>query len=191
MITYPIGEQIGALVLIIAFSAVGAFIPSIFHGFEIPPFGKFFPRIKIKPLITKFKIPNNICMIFMGFIARNFFGGPVKPYNIVWGQWIRICVLAIVLTRAGLQITFRGKGILVVILSIVPMIVEACIMALMTYGLFDMPAILCFIQGFASSAVAAAIIVPQMMVWNDKGYGKSKGMSSTLLASCTFDNIIV
>ena len=70
------------------------------------------------------------------------------------------------------------------------MIVESVIMALMTYGLFRMPIILCFVQGFASSAVAAAIIVPQMMVWNDKGYGKAKGVSSTLFASCTFDNIV-
>lgn len=99
-------------------------------------------------------------MILLGFVARNFFGAPAKPYNIVWGQWIRICVLAIVLTRAGLQLTFKGKGIFVLILSIVPTILEACIMALITYGLFNMPIILCLIQGFASAAVSAAIIVP-------------------------------
>ena len=29
------------------------------------------------------------------------------------------------------------------------------------------------------------------MVWNDKGYGRSKGFSSTVFASCTFDNIVV
>ena len=87
--------------LIIAFSALGAIIPSLFHGFEVPKIGKF-PGFRFKPLITKFKIPTNICMIIFGFIARNFFGRAVMPYNIVWGQWIRICVLAIVLTRAGL-----------------------------------------------------------------------------------------
>ena len=58
------------------------------------------------------------------------------------------------------SVSFRGKGMLVIIMSLVPMIVEACMMALMTYGLFGMPTVLCFVQGFASAAVAAAIIVP-------------------------------
>jgi hypothetical protein len=28
------------------------------------------------------------------------------------------------------------------------------------------------------------------MKWNEQGYGRSKGISSSLIAACTFDNIV-
>ena len=37
--------------------------------------------------------------------------------------------------------------------------------------------------------MAPAIVVPQLMKWNEKGYGRSKGIAGSLIASCTFDNI--
>jgi Kef-type K+ transport system membrane component KefB len=40
----------------------------------------------ISPLLKKIKIPSVIAMIFMGCIARNFFGKPVEAYNNEWAQ---------------------------------------------------------------------------------------------------------
>lgn len=56
-------------------------------------------------------------------------------------------------------------------------------------GLFKMPVELSFAQGFAIGSVAPAIVVPQLMKWNELGYGRSKGIASSLIAACTFDNI--
>lgn len=62
--------------------------------------------------------------------------------------------------------------------------------ALIAYGLFGMPIELCFTMGYAMATVAATIVVPILMKWNDKGYGVEKGITGTLIASCTFDNIV-
>ena len=59
-------------------------------------------------------------MIIMGCIARNFFGEAVVAYNNEWAQYIRSCCLALLLIRGGLQVSFSGKGILVIFMSFIP-----------------------------------------------------------------------
>lgn len=93
-------------------------------GFKIPKVGKF-PGLTVKPLITKIHIPPIIGMIIMGCVVRNCFGDAVKPYNSDWAQWIRSCCLAILLVRGGLQVSFSGKGILVVLMTFIPLAFEA------------------------------------------------------------------
>ncbi len=126
----------------------------------------------------------------MGCIARNFFGKSVEAYNNEWAQWLRSCCLAILLTKGGLQVSFSGKGIVVVFLSIVPQLFEATTLALLGLWAFKFPIEVSFTFGFTISTVAAAILVPSLVKWNDQGYGRSKGITSSLIAACTFDNII-
>lgn len=71
-----------------------------------------------------------------------------------------MCCLAILLVRGGLQVTFRGKGILVVLMTFIPLMCEAVTQALLAFGLFKMPIELSFCQGFAIASVAPAIVVP-------------------------------
>ena len=125
----------------------------------------------------------------MGSIARNCFGNVVKPYNNAWAQWVRTCCLAILLVRGGMNVSFTGKGILVVVMTFVPLMCEATTLALIGTGLFRMPIEVAYSLGFAISSVAPAIVVPQLMRWNELGYGRSKGIAGSLIASCTFDNI--
>lgn len=75
------------------------------------------------------------------------------------------------------------------LLTFIPLICEAVTQALLAFGLFGMPIELSFCQGFAIGNVAPAIIVPQLMRWNELGYGRSKGIAGSLIAACTFDNI--
>lgn len=186
--TYSIGEQFGALALVIILSAAAGVLLGALAGFEVPKVGRF-PGLKVKPLLTKLRIPPIIGMIIMGCVVRNAFGAVMKPYNNEWAQWIRMCCLAILLVRGGLQVSFAGKGILVVLLTFVPLMFEATTQALISFGLFKMPIELSFSQGFAIASVAPAIVVPQLMRWNELGYGRSKGIAGSLIASCTFDNI--
>lgn len=53
-----------------------------------------------------------------------------------------------------------------------------------------MPIEVCYCLGYAIASVAPAIIVPQLMRLNEQGYGRAKGVAGSLIASCTFDNII-
>ena len=128
-------------------------------------------------------------MILMGCIARNFFGSATASFPSVWAQWIRMCCLGIVLVRGGLKVSFKGKGPLVLFLSLVPAVLEAIIFAVVGMGVFDMPVEVSFALGFATSSVATVIVTAAMLRFTDMGYGRQKGIGSTLIASCTFDNI--
>lgn len=123
-LSYSIGEQIGALALVIILSAVAGVILGMLGGFKIPAIGKF-KGITVAPILTKLRIPPIIAMIIMGCVVRNTFGDVVKPYNNDWAQWIRMCCLAILLVRGGLQVSFRGKGLFVLLLTFIPLMFEA------------------------------------------------------------------
>lgn len=83
VITYTIGEQIGAIVLVIFLSAVGGMLLSLLAGYKFAKFGCF-PGYTLKPLLTKVRIPPIIAMIVVGCVVRNFFGSAVSPYNNKW-----------------------------------------------------------------------------------------------------------
>lgn len=125
----------------------------------------------------------------MGCIARNFFGSCMIPYPDEWAQWIKSCCLGILLTRGGLNISFTNKGILVFLMSFFPSFIEATVDALMSLGLFGFPIEVSYTLGYTLASVSPTIIVPILLKWNDLGYGREKGIPSSLIASGTFDNI--
>jgi hypothetical protein len=88
-----------------------------------------------------------------------------------------------------MNVSFTGKGLLVLFMTFIPMMFEATTQALIGMGLFNMPIEVAYSLGFAVASVAPAIVVPQLMRWNELGYGRSKGIAGSLIASCTFDNI--
>ncbi len=53
-----------------------------------------------------------------------------------------------------------------------------------------MPTIACYCLGYSISCISPSIVVPGCMNLNDKGYGRKKGISSTMIASGTFDDIL-
>lgn len=99
-------------------------------------------------------------------------------------------ILGIIMVRSGLNITFKGKGLVVVLLSILPMFFEATAHALLGMRVFDMPIDISYAMGFVVSPVAPAIVATLMLRLTDLGYGVEKGIGSTLMASSTFDNIL-
>ena len=100
-----------------------------------------------------------------------------------------MCSLGIVLVRGGLQVTFKGKGLVVLLLSVVPSLVEATAIALVGMGVFKMPIEVSYAMGFAAASVATVIVAEACMRLTDQGYGKEKGIGSALIAASTFDNI--
>jgi NhaP-type Na+/H+ or K+/H+ antiporter len=116
--------------------------------------------------LKKIQIPPILVMIIIGCIARNYFGDVMKPFNNKWAQWLRTCCLGIILTRGGMNITFRGKGIIVALMALVPICCEAAAIAVASLIVFGMPIEVGFSLGFAVAPVAAAIIVPLLMKWD-------------------------
>lgn len=101
-----------------------------------------------------------------------------------------MCCLGLILVRGGLQVSFTGKGLIVLLLSFVPCFIEATAHGLVGMAVFGMPIQVSYAMGFCCSAIATALVAAQMLRLNDLGYGREKGIASSLIASCTFDNII-
>ena len=60
-------------------------------------------------------------MIFFGIIAKNFFGElTANHYPNEAGDWIRALALSLILMRGGHELEFRGKGLLVIVFTILP-----------------------------------------------------------------------
>ena len=53
-----------------------------------------------------------------------------------------------------------------------------------------MPVNFCYCLGYAIACISPSIIVPGTMSLNERGYGRKKGISSTMIAAGTFDDII-
>ncbi|CDW89456.1 mitochondrial sodium hydrogen exchanger nha2 [Stylonychia lemnae] len=187
--TYSNGEQVGSLAIVVAVAAGAGIAVGLLFGFTFPPLGKF-KGYRLEPVIKKVQVPSLIVMIILGCIARNLFGKVMDAYPTLWTSYIRSICLSILLIRGGLQVTFQGKGLIVAFLAFVPQIFEAVTIALIAYGLFDMPMSLCFAMAFTISCISPSVMVPGLINLSDKGYGKEKGIISSLIAAGTFDDII-
>jgi hypothetical protein len=77
------GDKIGALMVVVAFGALGGFLLQAIQGVDLIFY-------KIKPLCTCITCPALVGMIVFGCIARNFFGDFVMVnYPDYWADWIR------------------------------------------------------------------------------------------------------
>jgi hypothetical protein len=78
----------------------------------------------------------------------------------------------------------------VVFLSFLPQIFEAITIAFIAKRLFDMPIVVAFALAFTVACVSPSVMVPGLINLNEKGYGRAKGINSSLIAAVTFDDII-
>ena len=183
------GQNLLALLLVVAFSLFGGILIRLIGGLTVPKF-LCIKGCKTKPLMTKITIPDLVGMIICGCLARNFFGSVMDYYNDDWGAYIRMVSLCVILLRGGLELEFEGKGLVVVLLTLCPQACEATAVALISKGLLSMPWSLCFALGFIVGAVSPAVLVPSCMLLQDGGYGVEKGIPTTLIAASSFDDII-
>lgn len=152
--------------------------------------GKVGPVI-IKPVLTAIQIPPLVGMIIFGCLARNFLGPTYMiHYPDITASWVRMVCLSIILLRGGLELDFKGKGLTVVLLTLVPQACEAGAAALAARYIFGLPWPLCFAEGFCLGAVSPAVLVPSLMILQKAGYGVKKGIPTTLIAASSFDDII-
>lgn len=84
-------------------------------------------------------------MIIFGCLARNFLPQTtMQHYPELTAGYIRIICLSVILLRGGLELDFKGKGLTVVLLTLMPQVGEACAAAVATRFIFGMPWALCF-----------------------------------------------
>jgi len=89
-------------------------------------------------------VPPLVGMVIFGCIARNFFGELTDVYYPEkWADIGRQICLSIILMRGGLELDFEGKGLTVVLLTLVPQAFEAFTVAAFTRLFFGMDWPLC------------------------------------------------
>ena len=120
-VTYTIGEQVLAIFIVAAVSAGAGIFVGLFFGFTFPAMSCIgFKGYRLQPLIKIVQIPSLIIMIIIGCIARNLFGHSMNAWPSLWSSYIRSIALCFLLMRGGMQVTFQGKGLQVVMLSFLP-----------------------------------------------------------------------
>jgi NhaP-type Na+/H+ or K+/H+ antiporter len=92
--------------------------------------------------------------------------------------------------RGGLELKFKGKGILVLVFTLVPMITETVAAAVLSRYIFDLPWLLCIPNGILLAALSPSVVVPSVLVLIENKYGTKKGIPQTMLAACSLDNLI-
>jgi NhaP-type Na+/H+ or K+/H+ antiporter len=188
-VTYTVGQDLFAIIVVVLTSAIGGILVSMLAGWHYKKF-LFIPAINIKPAFTKFKLPPLIGMIVFGCFAHNCFGREVRAYSEKWAATIREICLTLLLIRGGLAISFKGKGLLVLILTVVPQTVEAFVGACVACVLFNMPFGIAYTLGYTLSCISPSVIVPCLVGLLERGYGKSKGIPTAIIAAGTFDDIL-
>jgi hypothetical protein len=128
-------------------------------------------------------------MIIFGMIGRNI-NSYMDNYNDDWGGQIRMVCLVVILTRGGMELSFKGKGFTIIFLTCAPQMAEAWTIAGMSTALFGLPILLAFSLGYVIAAVSPAVLVPSWMYLQENGYGVDKEIPTILIAAASFDDII-
>ena len=138
-------------------------------------------------------IPSLLGMLVVGCYLRNV--DAVNGLKSEWTSVIKKLALAVILTRAGLVLDLEGVkklGRPTILMSFVPCVVEACVVAAMSRALLSptMSWDWCLMLGFIIAAVSPAVVVPSLTDLQCRGYGVSKGIPSMVLAASGIDDVI-
>lgn len=137
------------------------------------------------------QIPPLVGMIIMGCIARNFLcNAYMQHYPVQLAGMLRLICLSVILLRGGLELDFAGKGLTMILLTLLPQMFEATAGAIATHYILGFPWALCFAHGFTLGAVSPAVVVPSMMMLHKQGYGVELGIPTSMIAASSFDDII-
>lgn len=73
------------------------------------------------PILKTITIPTLVGMLVAGCLARNFLPGILMdPYPASFAAYLRSICLSTLLIRGGLSITFKGNGLIVALITIIP-----------------------------------------------------------------------
>ncbi|GAB1862913.1 Mitochondrial sodium/hydrogen exchanger NHA2 [Camponotus japonicus] len=142
-------------------------------------------------LMSLTTLPALIGMLITGLILQNV--GLVK----IGGQYamviatLRKIALVIILTRAGLDLdpnALRKLKVTVPKIGLIPWVVEATVVAVMTRYTLDLPWIWGYLLGSIIAAVSPAVVVPCLFRLRSKGYGVAKGIPTLIIAISGIDD---
>ncbi len=144
-------------------------------------------------LFTKMKLPGLLGMLIVGILA-----GPYA-FNIISSELMSVSAdfrkiaLIIILLRAGLGISrsdLKKVGGTAIKLSVIPGLIEGFVIATISIVVLNFSFVEGGILGFIIAAVSPAVVVPQMLYFNERGIGVNKGIPTLILASSSVDDVV-
>ncbi|XP_068744939.1 sodium/hydrogen exchanger 9B2-like isoform X3 [Montipora capricornis] len=167
----------------------GGNIFGIFIVIVVAALGGFLAR-----KLSKDALPSLLGMLVVGFILRNVPGIDVaNDIDRTWSATLRSMALVVILTRSGLELdpgALKRLKFAVIRLAFSPCIGEAITVAIVAKLLFDMPWLWGFQLGFVLGAVTPAVVVPQLLTLQAKGFGVEQGIPTLVMAASSFDDVI-
>lgn len=144
-------------------------------------------------IFTKVKLPGLLGMLLLGVLL-----GP-SGFNLLDSLLLQVSgdfrsiALIIILLRAGIGINkdeLKKVGIPAIKLSFIPSLFEGFAVALIAMKLWNLSFAEGGVLGFTLAAVSPAVVVPAMLGYMEKGFGKMKGVPTMILAGASVDNVI-
>ena len=163
----------------------------------LPPDGSIFSLLIIfiiaylfGELLSLINFPPLLGMLISGSLIGNIFQLNVDPQH---SYILRNGALTIILLRAGLGLNpeiLKKLSFVCLRLAFIPCIFEATTIAFVTYFLLSFPLIWGFLMGFVLAAVSSAVVVPRMLLLQEKQLGTNKGIPTLVMASGSVDNVL-
>jgi solute carrier family 9B (sodium/hydrogen exchanger), member 1/2 len=172
------------------------YIFSVALGEFISWLPKYIQRIRAngQPVKVVIDLPTFLGQLLGGVVIANLPGHLTQHIPIILSFYIRNICLAIILTRAGLNLdleVLKKIGGTTVSLACIPCLCEATIAAILCKVFRpSVPWSFCFCLGFVEAAVSPAVVVPNMVALADKGYGLAKGIPTMVLAATSLDVLV-
>jgi NhaP-type Na+/H+ or K+/H+ antiporter len=141
-----------------------------------------------------FKLPELVGMLLAGVLLRNT--GAIEGLPSAWMSVLKGAAEAVIMLRAGMGLDFaviRASGPLLCSLALLPGLVEALVAAFVSQWLFASYTLDLkwgLLLGFVLSDVSPAVTVPLLLDFILKGYGKTRGIPSILLAASGFNGVV-
>jgi len=146
-------------------------------------------------------LPGLLGMLVAGMLLKNIPGAVSTTYNPLLdgidpnlNSTLRNMALGIIMIRAGLGldlIALKQQCAQMSFLSFVPCLGEAVCGMLISLAVFDEWNAIWGLQlGFILADVSPAVTTPLLLYFNDKGYGKSKGIPTILMAAGSINSVV-
>lgn len=140
-------------------------------------------------------LPALLGMMLVGIFVRNipFIDQIALSITLAWSSTLRSFALCIILLRAGFGLDIKALlrlGKTTMLLACVPCLLECVLIAIPAKFLFGMSFDWAFMLGFVIVAVSPAVIVPYMVLFQERSLGVRKGIPSMVLGSSALEIVL-
>ncbi|CAB3364808.1 Hypothetical predicted protein [Cloeon dipterum] len=166
----------------------------------LPPNGQLWQLILLSVvakafgwLVTQFRLPGLLGMLLAGILLQCVGLVSIEGNYLGLIRIIRKASLVVIMMRAGLDLDPKSVQKLkfsIMTLGWMPWAVEMCCVAAMSWWLFELSWSWAFLLGAVEAAVSPAVVVPNLILLRERGFGVAKGVPTLVLAVTGIEDAI-